>query len=80
MLPKGQHSWNISVTKEARVDPKGSSGIVDGMPFSRNLFLTIFFFFLNKKTYFKMMFQALLLVTNQAKPFKGLFTAVHPFV
>ena len=22
MLPKGQHSWNISVTKEARVDPK----------------------------------------------------------
>ena len=22
MLPKGQHSWNISVTKEGRVDPK----------------------------------------------------------
>ena len=22
VLPKGQHSWNISVTKEARVDPK----------------------------------------------------------
>ena len=22
VLPKGQHSWNISVTKESRVDPK----------------------------------------------------------
>ena len=22
VLPKGQHSWNISVMKEARVDPK----------------------------------------------------------
>ena len=22
VLPKGQHSWNISETKEARVDPK----------------------------------------------------------
>ena len=22
VLPKGQHSWNISATKEARVDPK----------------------------------------------------------
>ena len=22
VLQKGQHSWNISVTKEARVDPK----------------------------------------------------------
>ena len=22
VLPKGQHSWNISVTKEARMDPE----------------------------------------------------------
>ena len=39
MLPKGQHLWNISVTKEAlEGGSEGSSGIVDGMPFSGNLF------------------------------------------
>ena len=39
-MPKGQHSWNISVTKEARMDPR-FSGIVDGMPFGGNLFLPV---------------------------------------
>ena len=34
----------------------------------------------HKQTYFKIILQALLLVTKQAEPIKGLLTAVHSFV
>ena len=47
---------------------EGSFGIVDRMPFSGN-----------EQTYFKMILPALLLVTKQAGPIKGLLTAVHSF-
>ena len=40
VLPKEQHSWNISETKE-NGGSEGSYGIVDGMPFSRNLLLPV---------------------------------------
>ena len=76
MLRKGQHSWNISVTKEARVDPKVVLESLTECPSRRN-------FFVHKKnhqTYFNTILQALLLVTQQAEPIKGLSTAVHLFV
>ena len=38
---KGQHSWNISVTNEVRGGAKGTVGIVQGMPFSLNLFFLL---------------------------------------
>ena len=69
-MPKGQHSWNISLTKEARVDPK----VV--LELSMEC-LTLEIFFARKKirkkikTYFKIILQALLLVTNQTDPFRG---------
>ena len=76
---KGQHSWNISVTKEARMDTK--------VVLNRrlNALFGEYFFArkknrLNKRTYFKMILQALLLVTKQAEPIKGLLTVVHSFV
>ena len=58
---------------------KGSFGIVDGMPFSGNLFLSIKNH-QNKQTYFKTILQALLLVTKQAYPIKGLLKGIHLFV
>ena len=79
VLPKGQQSWNIFVTKEARVDPKAV------LESSMECLLGFLFFCpkinnLNKQTYFKMILKPLLLVTNQAEPFTGLLTAVHSFV
>ena len=79
MLPKGQHSWNISVTKEARVDPKVVLESLMECP-SEVIFFWPYIFFKNKQTYFKIKLQTLLLVTNQAEPIKGLLTAVHLFV
>ena len=41
MLPKGQHSWNIFVTKEARVDPKvvlGEWSVAERTTFMEYLF------------------------------------------
>ena len=78
VLRKGQYSWNISVKKEARVDPKVVLELSAECPFGGIFFCPIFF--LNKRTYFKKILQALLLVTNQAEPIKGLLTAVHLFV
>ena len=64
-VAKGQHSWNISVTKEARVDPKVVlESLMECPYFARTIF------FKPKQTYFKLMLQALLLVTNQAEPVK----------
>ena len=78
MLRKGQHSWNISVRKEAMVDPKVVLESSMECP-SRGIF------FVHKKIiktnkhisnrYFK-----LLLVTKQADPIKGLLKGIHSFV
>ena len=57
---------------------EGSSGIIDGMPFSGYIFLPIKNS-QNKQIYSKMILHALLLVTKQAEPIKGLLTAVHLF-
>ena len=50
MLPKGQHSWNISVTKEAKVDPKVVLESSMECP-SRGIFFFPYLFCKNKKTY-----------------------------
>ena len=55
---------------------EGSFGIVDGMPFLGNLFLSIEKNHQNKQT----ILQALLLVTKQAEPIKGLLNGIHLFV
>ena len=66
MLPKGQHSWNISVMKEARVDPKVVLELSTECSSGES-------FFVhkknpqNKQTYFKTILQAFLLVTKQAE-------------
>ena len=78
MLLKGQHPRNISVTKEDRMDPKvvlesSMECLFRGIFFSRKKIVKI------KGTYFKMILQALLLVTKQAEPIKGLLTAVIGF-
>ena len=66
MLPKGQCSWNIAVTKEARMDPK----VV--LEFRWNTLIGEYFLSIKKsskqQTYFKIILQALSLVTNQAEP------------
>ena len=60
--------------------PEGSSGIVDGMPFLGYIFWPITKNSQNKQTYFKIILQALLLVTKQAEPIKGLLKGSHSFV
>ena len=44
VLPKGQHSWNISVTKKARVDPKVVLESSMECPFWESFFACNFFF------------------------------------
>ena len=79
VLPKGQHSWNISVTKEARGDPKVVLELLMECP-SWGFFVFFQKKNSNKETCFKIILKALLLATNQAEPIKGLLTAVHSFV
>ena len=63
VLPKGQHSWNISLTKEARVNPKVDLESSVEWPFLGK----IIYHDKNRgnnQTYSKLILQALLLVTN----------------
>ena len=76
VLPKGKHSRNISVTEKARMDPKVVLELSMECPFGVSFFGSKNNH-QNKQTYFKMILQALLLVTKQAEPIKGLLTAVH---
>ena len=78
-MPKGQHSWNISVTKEARVDPKVVLESSMECPSRESIFARKKIVKTNKHSS-KMILQVLLLVTNQAEPNKGLLTADHSFV
>ena len=50
VLPKGQLSWNISLMKEARVDPKIVLELSMECP-SRGIFFFPYLFCKNKKTY-----------------------------
>ena len=75
---KGQHSWNISVTKEARMDPKVVLESSIKCPYQEIFFAPKKILETNKHTS-KMILQALLLVTNLPEPIKGLLTAVHSF-
>ena len=77
MLPKGQHLWNTSVTKEARMDSKVVLELLMECLFLGNLYFTIKKNHQNKQTYFKTILQALLLVTKQAEPIKGLLKGIH---
>ena len=56
----------MSLTKEARVDPKV---VLELSAHFRE------YFFLNKQAYLKKILQALLLVTKQAEPIKGLLNS-----
>ena len=80
MLPKKKKkSWFISVTKEARVDLKVVLESSMECPFGLS-FVAHKKNRQNKQTYFKMKFQALLLVTKQAEHTKRVLTAFHFFV
>ena len=72
-------TWNIFVTNEVRGGTKGSVKFSVECP-SREPFFANEKNHQNKLIYFILVLQALLLVTNQAEPFKGLLTAVHLFV
>ena len=78
MLWKGQHSWNISVMKEARADLKVVLESSTECP-SRGIFFVHKKNHQNKQTYFKTILQALLLVTKQADPIKGLLKSIRLF-
>ena len=58
--------------KKSQSGPESSSGIIDGMSLSGYHLLPVKKNCQNKQTYFKMKFQALLLVTKQAEPIKSL--------
>ena len=78
VLPKGQNSWNISVSKEANVDLKVVLESMMECPSG------IIFFFTCKKMFkqtsiFQNDTSSFLIGEKQAEPIKGLLTAVLLF-